>query len=125
MAGKFGVLLHERFKGLGWLLRRERNGKDAYDLAPEATKVLEELGIDVGAVRSLRRRFAYPCLDWSEGRPHIGGALGFALLKTAMKRRWVIRELDRMQRNFEPMRKQVEAWQRSELTDVTGEGGYL
>ena len=24
-----------------------------------------------------------------------------------------------MQRNFEPMRKKVEAWQRSELTDVT------
>jgi hypothetical protein len=27
--------------------------------------------------------------------------------------------VDRMQRNFEPMRRQVEAWQRSELTDVT------
>ena len=27
--------------------------------------------------------------------------------------------VDRMQRNFEPMRQQVEAWQRSELTDVT------
>jgi hypothetical protein len=27
--------------------------------------------------------------------------------------------VDRVQRNFEPMRKQVEAWQRSELTDVT------
>jgi hypothetical protein len=27
--------------------------------------------------------------------------------------------VDRMQRNFEPMRKQVEAWQKSELTDVT------
>ena len=27
--------------------------------------------------------------------------------------------VDRMQRNFEPMRKQVEAWQRSDLTDVT------
>ena len=27
--------------------------------------------------------------------------------------------VDRMQRNFEPMRKQVESWQRSELTDVT------
>src|ERR1700756_5323548 len=27
--------------------------------------------------------------------------------------------IDRMQRNFEPMREQVEAWQRSELTDVT------
>ena len=29
--------------------------------------------------------------------------------------------VDRMQRSFEPMRKQVEAWQRSELTDVTAE----
>jgi hypothetical protein len=27
--------------------------------------------------------------------------------------------VDRMQRSFEPMRKQVEAWQRRELTDVT------
>ena len=27
--------------------------------------------------------------------------------------------VDRMQRNFDPMRRQVEAWQRSELTDVT------
>ena len=27
--------------------------------------------------------------------------------------------VDRMQRNFEPMRKQIEAWQRSELSDVT------
>lgn len=27
--------------------------------------------------------------------------------------------VDRMQRNFEPMRKQVETWQRTELTDVT------
>jgi hypothetical protein len=27
--------------------------------------------------------------------------------------------VDRMQRNFDPMRKQVEAWQRGELTDVT------
>jgi hypothetical protein len=26
---------------------------------------------------------------------------------------------DRMKRNFEPMRKQVEAWQRSELTNIT------
>jgi hypothetical protein len=27
--------------------------------------------------------------------------------------------VDRMRQNFEPMRKQVEVWQRSELTDVT------
>ena len=33
--------------------------------------------------------------------------------------------MDRMQRNFEPMRKQVEAWQRSALTDVNGQSGHL
>lgn len=27
--------------------------------------------------------------------------------------------VDRMQRNFEPVRKQVESWQRSELADAT------
>jgi hypothetical protein len=27
--------------------------------------------------------------------------------------------VDRMQRNFEPMRKQIETWQKSELTDIT------
>ena len=27
--------------------------------------------------------------------------------------------VDRMQRNFEPMRKQVEAWRRTELTDIS------
>ena len=27
--------------------------------------------------------------------------------------------VDRMQRNFDPMRKQVETWQRSELSDAT------
>ena len=32
---------------------------------------------------------------------------------------------DRMQRNFEPMRKQVEAGQSGELTDVTAKGAYL
>jgi hypothetical protein len=52
------------------------------------------LGIDVEALRAQRRRFAYACLDWSERRPHIGGALGAALLHIALKRKWVIRDLD-------------------------------
>jgi hypothetical protein len=55
---------------------------------------LEELGIDVESVRGLRRRFAYACVDWSERRPHIGGAVGAALLNIALKRKWVIQELD-------------------------------
>jgi hypothetical protein len=34
----------------------------------------------------------------------------------------ILKGVDRMQRNFGPMRKQVEAWQRSELTDVEVRG---
>jgi hypothetical protein len=50
--------------------------------------------MDLDATRASRRRFAYPCVDWSERRPHIGGALGAALLELALKRKWVNRELD-------------------------------
>jgi hypothetical protein len=32
-------------------------------------------------------------VDWSERRPHIGGALGAALLKIALKRKWVVQDL--------------------------------
>ena len=32
------------------------------------------------ATRALRRRFAYACVDWSERRPHLGGAVGAAML---------------------------------------------
>jgi len=52
------------------------------------------LGIDVEATRALRRRFAFACVDWSERRPHLGGALAAALLDVALRRRWITRDLD-------------------------------
>lgn len=87
LAGHLGVSLHDRLKDLGWL-------DDAYDLTAAGAKALESLGVDVEEMRKLRRRFAYACLDWSERRPHIGGALGSALLQAALKRKWVTRDLD-------------------------------
>ncbi|HKG47483.1 MAG TPA: helix-turn-helix transcriptional regulator [Pyrinomonadaceae bacterium] len=92
MAGHLGVLLHDRFTHLKWLSRDLAS--DAYDLTPEGVKAVESCGIDVEETRKLRRRFAYACLDWSERRPHIGGALGSALLKIAIKRKWVTQDLD-------------------------------
>jgi hypothetical protein len=65
-----------------------------YDLTPIGTKALSALGIDIDATRALRRRFAYPCLDWSERRPHVGGALGAALLTAALKKNWLLQDLD-------------------------------
>lgn len=91
MAGQVAVALHDRLWQLGWL--REMPG-DLYALSDSGTEGLTRLGIDVDALRGLRRRFAYGCLDWSERKPHIGGALGAALLNVALTRRWVRRATD-------------------------------
>jgi DNA-binding transcriptional ArsR family regulator len=98
MAGTLGVSLHDRFKALGFLTNRltarSKGASDAYQLTPAGTNVLEALGVDIEALQTLRRRFAFACLDWSERRPHVGGALGSALLNLALKRKWVIQDLD-------------------------------
>jgi DNA-binding transcriptional ArsR family regulator len=94
MAGTIGVLLHDRFKELGWLSAGSTNGDNSYALTGDGTKALEALGVDLEATGALRRRFAYACLDWSERRPHIGGALGAAILTLALKRKWLVQDLD-------------------------------
>lgn len=94
IAGKMGVLLHDRFTVLGWMSVKASSDDHAYDLTPAGTKGFKSLGIDIDATRTQRRRFAYPCLDWSERQPHVGGALGAAILKAALKREWVTQELD-------------------------------
>lgn len=91
MAGKLAVAIHDRFQVLGWLRESSTN---EYDLAPAAGEVLRASGVEIDALRRMRRRFAYACMDWSERRPHIGGAVGAALLSVALKKKWVTRELD-------------------------------
>jgi DNA-binding transcriptional ArsR family regulator len=92
IAGTLGVALHDRMRGLGWL--STPNSDDTYDLTPTGVKSLEDLGVDVVEIRRLRRRFAYACLDWSERRFHLGGAVGAALLTAALKKKWLRQELD-------------------------------
>jgi hypothetical protein len=94
MAGTLAVLLNDRFQTSGWLFAGSKGKNKAYDLTIEGTKAFQDLGVDVEATRRLRRRFAYACLDWSERRPHLGGALGVALLRVALERRWLIQDLD-------------------------------
>jgi len=66
----------------------------AYDLTPRGARALAALGVDVDGTRMLRRRFACACLDWSERRPHVGGAIGAALLTMALDKKWVAQDLD-------------------------------
>lgn len=93
MAGALGVALHDRCRALGWLYGPSA-GDVAYDVTAEGARAFEALGIDVVATRKLRRRFAFACVDWSERRPHLAGALGAALLGVLLRRKWVTRELD-------------------------------
>jgi DNA-binding transcriptional ArsR family regulator len=87
MAGTLGVSLHDQLRALGWI-------SDCYDLSTKGAKAFADMGMDVAAAQAQRRRFAYPCLDWSERRFHIGGALGSMLLKFALERKWVAQDLD-------------------------------
>jgi len=93
MAGFLAVTLRDHFEKLNWLTSGSVEA-DAYELTEEGRKAIAALGIDVEAVRSLRRRFAYACVDWSERRPHIGGALGQAILQLALNQKWLVQALD-------------------------------
>ena len=87
IAGRLGVLLHDRLATMRWLT-------SSYEITPEGDAALRAMGIDLDAARTSRRRFTFPCLDWSERRPHLAGAFAAALLALALKRKWVVRDLD-------------------------------
>ena len=94
IAGKLGVSLYDNFAGKGWFaIGRVRNGS-ACELSGQGQNGFAALGIDLDETRRLRRRFAYECLDWSERRPHLGGALAAALLHAMLEKNWVEREID-------------------------------
>ena len=90
LAGSLAIDLHDRLLRLGWLSARD----DAYDVTRSGAAEFERLGIDAAALRGQRRRFAFACLDWSERRAHLGGALGAALLRVALARQWLSADLD-------------------------------
>jgi DNA-binding transcriptional ArsR family regulator len=56
---------------------------------------LRELGVDLEAAGRATRRggrvFCRPCLDWSERRPHIAGAVGAALCQSCFAQGWIRR----------------------------------
>jgi DNA-binding transcriptional ArsR family regulator len=67
--------------------------KDAHRGSPglsrEGAALLGNFGIDLKALEGARRTFWRPCLDWSERRPHIAGALGAAILQRMRELGWV------------------------------------
>lgn len=89
MAGRLAVCIADR------LVERSHVVLDADGgMVTEAGRAfLDRQGIDA-SVLSGRRPFCRPCLDWSERRPHLAGALGAALLRHALDQGWVRRVRD-------------------------------
>jgi DNA-binding transcriptional ArsR family regulator len=103
MAGAVAVALHRSFLEHGWL--RDAAADGSYELSPAGSQAFEGLGVDVAGARTQRRRFACACLDWSERQPHMAGALGAALLKTTLTRRWMVKDLDSRALRVTPLGK--------------------
>jgi DNA-binding transcriptional ArsR family regulator len=77
LAGVAGVRMLEKMLERGWLVP---HGERAFLLTSEGGSALEREGMEVGAARRARRSFAIGCSDWTERRPHLGGALGATIL---------------------------------------------
>jgi DNA-binding transcriptional ArsR family regulator len=66
-------------------------GDEAAEITQAGTRFLTEFGIDLSALSSKRRQFCRLCLDWTERRPHIAGAVGAALTKRCFDLGWTER----------------------------------
>jgi len=87
LAGQLGVAVTEALVARGAIALDDCE----YRVTAGGNVFFAELGIDVEAARSARRHFARTCLDWSERRPHLAGALGAALRTEFLRRDWVAR----------------------------------
>lgn len=89
LAGALGTGLLALMLRKGWLADDAEPKQLA--VTPRGGKALAGLGIDVDAARGRRRQFACRCLDWSERRDHLGGALGAAIAQELQARKWIER----------------------------------
>jgi DNA-binding transcriptional ArsR family regulator len=78
LAGAAGVQALDDLLARGWLVARAY--ADRFQLTAAGESALAAAGVDIAEARRARRAFAVGCLDWTERRFHLGGALGAALL---------------------------------------------
>jgi DNA-binding transcriptional ArsR family regulator len=90
LAGRLGVALTDALVEGGHLELAAEAGL----VTEQGTELLRRIGIDVDALmadRGRRRILCRPCLDWSERRPHLAGAVGAALCATSFSKDWIRR----------------------------------
>jgi DNA-binding transcriptional ArsR family regulator len=89
-AGKLGVGLTDCLCSGGHVVLSEEGG----EVTETGIAFLQRFGIDHAILRQRRRAFCRPCLDWTERRAHLGGAIGAALAARCFELRWVERRRD-------------------------------
>jgi DNA-binding transcriptional ArsR family regulator len=67
---------------------------DAAEITASGTRFLHEFGINLSALSVPDRRFCRTCLDWTERRPHLAGAVGAALTQRYFDLGWIERMQD-------------------------------
>lgn len=87
LAGKLGTQLTEALQARGWL----DNDDGIFTVSAQGEAWFKTFGIDTQALAKSRRQFAYACLDWSERRDHLAGALGATLAKRLIEIGWLSR----------------------------------
>jgi DNA-binding transcriptional ArsR family regulator len=88
LAGDLGVLMFDSL-----VSRRHLSFDDSVvGLTGDGESFLTGAGIDLGALRKSRRPLCRCCLDWSERRDHLAGALGAALFDMIIAKGWARRD---------------------------------
>jgi DNA-binding transcriptional ArsR family regulator len=90
LAGRLGVTLADALSEKNLIALTEDGGV----VTRRGEKFFAELGVDVKQASRMRRCFCRPCLDWSERRPHLAGAVGAALARRCFELGWIVRMKD-------------------------------
>jgi len=91
LAGRLSVDLTDAFVARKYVVLDE----EAAEITTAGARFLGKLGIELPTRRSSRRHFCRLCLDWTERRPHIAGAVGAAITKRYFDLGW----MERMKRS--------------------------
>jgi hypothetical protein len=87
LAGEAAVLILQAMLKARWLTEDTHE----YEITRLGQRKLAEMGIEAREVRQGRRTFARGCVDLTQRRPHLAGALGAALLEHYVREKWVLR----------------------------------
>jgi DNA-binding transcriptional ArsR family regulator len=87
LAGEAAVRILDTMLKARWLTAELRD----FHVTRLGEKRLTALDVDLAAMRRSRRVFARACVDLTQRRPHLSGALGAALLEVYVARGWILR----------------------------------